>query len=175
MAVSTTTFAERLSKIDSGKTTSWTVPGQGLADFKDESRFLKKAGVKQRTKPTGKSGFRPMLILMALLTGAASVIVARWLDFTFYDDVTAFAATKNIDLASMLAGVPTSLALAIVMSLTAMLVLGLRKSALHVQTAGFMGAFIFEADMVALAPEVYAMFYPPSWVADMVANATLVT
>ena len=38
-----------------------------------------------------------------------------------------------------------------------------------------MGAFIFEADMVALAPEVYAMFYPPSWVADMVASATLVT
>jgi hypothetical protein len=63
----------------------------------------------------------------------------------------------------------------VVLSLTAMMVLGLRKSAIHVQTAGFLGAFVFEAEFVALAPEVYAMFYPPSWVADMMASATLVT
>ncbi|MDA9208471.1 hypothetical protein N9O61_06270, partial [Octadecabacter sp.] len=57
----------------------------------------------------------------------------------------------------------------------AMLVLGLRKSVMPVQVAGFMGAFLFEADLVALAPQVYAWFYPPTWVADMMASATLVT
>ncbi len=174
MAISTTTFAERLDKINSGNTTSWTVPGEGLADVRDERRFLSRAGIKMRQKSTQqKAGL--MLYVVALVSGAASVISARWLDFTFLDDALAFASAKGLDLASMLAGVPTSLVLAVVLSLMAMMIFGLRKSAIHVQTAGFMGAFLFEADLVALAPEVYAKFYPESWVIDMVANATLVT
>ncbi|WP_375281619.1 hypothetical protein [Pseudooctadecabacter sp.] len=174
MAVSTTTFAERMQRIQSGKTTSWTVPGEGLATHKDERSFLSKAGVKMRTKSTQKK-VGILFYLLALVSGAISVIVARWLDFKFLDDAMAFAAGKGIDLASMLTGVPTALGLAIMLSLLAMMVLGQRKSAIHVQTAGFMGAFLFEADLVALAPDVYAMFYPPTWVADMMASATLVT
>lgn len=174
MPVSTTTFADRLSKINSGSTTSWTVPGEGLADLRDEQRFLKKSGVKMRAKSTRKRAGL-MLYLLALVSGAISVIAARWLDFKFLDDALAFAAEKGVDAASYAADVPTSLVLAIVLSLSAMFMLGLRKSAIHVQTAGFMGAFIFEADLVALAPEVYAMFYPEDWVVDMIANAALVT
>ena len=175
MAVSKTTFAERLDKINSGKTTAWTVPGQGLADTQDERRFLAKAGMKKRVRSTQAKRGGLLLYASALLSGAVSVIVARWLDFTFLDDAMAFAAQKGVDLADLLTGVPTSLALAITLSLVSMLILGLRKSAIHVQTAGFIGAFLFEADLVALAPDVYAKFYPEAWIVDMMANATLVT
>lgn len=174
MAVSSTTFAERMNRIESGKTTAWTVPGEGLASVRDERSFLKKSGMKVAKRST-QSKRNPMIYLAAIASGAASVILARWLDFTFLDDAVAFAAEKGLDVASIVTQVPTSLALAIVLSLVAMMLLGLRKSAIQVQTAGFMGAFLFEADLVALAPEVYAMFYPPAWVADMMANATLVT
>ena len=174
MAISTTTFAQRLDKINSGNTRAWTVPGEGLAEIRDERRFLSRAGIKMRQKSTQQKASL-MLYAVALISGAASVIGARWLDFRFLDDALAFANEKGVDAASMLSGVPTSFALAVVLSVVVMLILGLRKSAIHVQTAGFLGAFLFEADLVALAPEVYAKFYPESWVVDMVANASLVT
>ena len=176
MAVSKTTFAERMDRIHSGKTTSWTVPGEGLADYKDERSFLRKSGAKMRAKSTQqKAGL--MLYALALLSGAISVIAARWLDFTFLDDAMAFATEKGVDAANLLSNVPvpTSLMLALVLSLITMIVLGLRKSTLHVQTMGFIGAAVFEADLVALAPQVYARFYPETWVVDMIANASLVT
>jgi hypothetical protein len=40
---------------------------------------------------------------------------------------------------------------------------------------GFLGALLFEGDLVALAPEVYARFYPQSWIANMMASASLLT
>ncbi|SLN17176.1 hypothetical protein [Pseudooctadecabacter jejudonensis] len=174
MAVSKTTFAERMAKIESGNTTSWTVPGEGLAEVRDERRFLAKAGVKMRQKSTQKKAGM-VLYVAALVSGVASVILGRWLDFRFLDDALALAADKGVDLASMIADVPTSFILALVLSLVLMLVLGLRKTAIPVQTAGFLGALVFEGDLVALAPEVYAKFYPPNWVADMMASAALVT
>ncbi len=174
MAVSTTTFADRMKTINSGKTTSWTVPGEGLAELRDERSFLSKANVKMRQKSTQKKA-GILLYLLALVVGAVSVIAARWLDFTFLDTATAFAAEKGFDAASVMADIPTSLVLAVIISGFAMLILGLRKSVMPVQVAGFMGAFLFEADLVALAPQVYAWFYPPTWVADMMASATLVT
>ena len=174
MAVSSTTFAQRMKKINAGNTTSWTVPGEGLAEIRDERSFLSKANVKMRAKSTQKkTGL--LRYAVALLAGAVSVIVGRWLDFTFLDTALAFAAEKGVDAASVMADIPTSLVLAVVISGIAMLVLGLRKSVIPVQVAGFMGAFLFEADLVALAPEVYAKFYPPAWEADMLASATLVT
>ncbi len=175
MAVSKTTFAERMDRINSGKTTSWTVPGEGLAEYRDQRSFLSKSKVKMAVKSNQARKRNPLIWVLAPVSGALSVIVARWLDFTFFDDLVAMASDAGVDMAAMLSNVPTALVLAVVLSLISMLVLGLRKSAIHVQTAGFFGAFIFEADLVALAPDVYAMFYPPSWVADMMANATLVT
>jgi len=174
LAVSKTSFAERLDKINSGNTTSWTVPGQGLADVRDERRFLAKADVKMRAKSTQKKA-SITLYGLALLSGAVSVIAARWLDFTFLDDALAFAADKGVDAASLIVDIPTSLVLAAVISLISMVILRLRKTTLHVQTAGFMGAFLFEAELVALAPQVYGRFYPDAWVADMMSSATLVT
>jgi len=174
MAVSKTTFAERLDKINSGNTTSWTVPGEGLAEVRDERRFLSKANVKMRNKSTQKKT-GVFLYALALVSGAASVIAARWLDFTFMDDALTFAASKGLDAGSLIAGVPTSLVLAVVISFLAMLILRLRKTTIHVQTAGFIGAFLFEAELVALAPMFYSRIYPETWVTDMLASATLVT
>lgn len=175
MAVSSTTFAQRMDKIHSGKTTSWTVPGQGLASVKDERSFLSKSGVKMRQKSTAKKR-GPLMYIIALIVGAASVIAARWIDFTYLDKALAFAAEKGVDAASIIGSVPTSLSLAVIISLVAMFVLGLRsKQTVPLQAAGFMGALMFEGDLVALAPDVYARFYPQSWIADMMASATLLT
>ena len=174
MAVSQTTFAERMKKINSGQTTSWTVPGEGLAEVQDERRFLSKAGVKVREKSTRRKGGR-LVYVLALLAGALSVIAARWLDFTFLDTALAFAAERGLDAAAFVAGVPTALILAVVISLFALLLMGLRKSALPFQAAGFAGAFVFEAELVALAPHIYAKFYPEPWVADMMSSATLLS
>ena len=175
MAVSTTTFAERMSKIQSGKTTSWTVPGSGLATLRDERSFLKKSPVKMAKKSTHKRR-NPLMFVVALGVGAISVIAARWIDFTYLDTAMAFASEKGVDAASIIGNVPTSLALAVVISMVAMFVLGLRsKATVPLQMAGFVGAVLFEADLVAFAPDVYARFYPQSWIADMMANATLLT
>lgn len=175
MAVSSTTFADRMNKINSGNTTSWTVPGQGLATVSDERSFLKKAPVKMLAKSTQKKR-GPMMYLVALAVGAVSVIAARWIDFTYLDTAMAFASEKGVDAASLLSGVPTALSLAVVISIMAMFVLGLRsKQTVPLQMAGFMGAMMFEADLVKLAPEVYARFYPQSWITDMVASASLLT
>jgi len=175
MAVSTTTFAERMNKINSGKTTSWTVPGQGLATVRDERSFLNKSGRKMARKSTQKRR-SPLKFLLALGAGAVSVIAARWIDFTYLDTALAFAAEKGVNAAAIVGSVPTSLSLAILISIMAMFVLGLRsKQTVPLQAAGFMGAFMFEADLVALAPDVYARFYPQSWIADMMASATLLT
>lgn len=174
MAISKTTFQQRMKKINSGNTTSWTVPGEGLAELRDEQRFLAKANVKMRAKSTQKKTSL-LKYALALLVGALSVIVARWVDFTFLETALSFAAEKGVNAADVADAIPTSLVLAVAISGLAMLILGLRKSSLLVQVAGFFAAFLFEADLVALAPDLYAKFYPPAWVADMLANATLVT
>jgi len=175
MAVSTTSFAERMDKINSGKTTSWTVPGQGLASVRDERSFLKKSNVKTRVKSTQKKR-SPLIYVMALLVGAVSVIAARWIDFTYLDTALAFAAEKGVDAGALLSSVPTALSLAVVISIIAMFIMGLgSKKTVPLQATGFLGAMMFESELVALAPEVYARFYPPSWVADMVASASLLT
>jgi hypothetical protein len=175
MAVSTTTFAQRMDKINSGKTTSWTVPGQGLADLRDEKRFLKKSPIKMKKKSTQKKR-NPLMYVAALAVGAVSVIAARWIDFTYLDTAMAFAADKGLDAAALIGNVPTALSLAVIISIIAMFMLGLRsKQTVPLQATGFLGALFFEADLVALAPDLYAQFYPPSWIADMVANASLLT
>lgn len=179
MAVSSTTFAQRMAKINNGQTTSWTVPGQGLADLRDERSFLSKMSKKTGTKMVRKSTQKkrnPLMYIVALAVGAVSVIAARWINFTYLDSALAFAADKGVDAASLIANVPTALSLAVLISIVAMFVLGLRsKQTVPLQAAGFGAALMFEADLVALAPEVYARFYPQSWVADMMANASLLT
>ncbi|MBU2993175.1 hypothetical protein Q4555_01750 [Octadecabacter sp. 1_MG-2023] len=175
MAVSTTTFAERMSKINSGNTTSWTVPGQGLATTSDERSFLKKTPVKMMKKSTQKKR-NPLIYVAALVAGAGSVIAARWIDFTYFDKAMAFAAEKGVDAASVLSSLPIALSLAVLISLVTMFVLGLTsKRTVPLQMAGFVGAVMFEADLVKLAPEVYARFYPDAWVTEMMASATLLT
>ena len=175
MAVSSTTFAQRMDKINSGKTTCWTVPGQGLAELSDERSFLKKSPIKMLKKSTQKRR-NPLMYVAALIVGAVSVIAARWIDFTYFDTAMAFAAEKGVDAAAVLSGLPIALTLAVIISLFAMFVLGLgSKKTVPLQMAGFLGAMMFEADLVALAPTVYAKFYPPSWIADMVASASLLT
>ena len=175
MAVSSTTFAQRMDRINSGKTTSWTVPGEGLATVRDERSFLRKSSVKMARKST-QSKRSPVKYLMALAVGAVSVMAARWIDFTYLDTAMAFAAEKGVDAAAIIGNVPTALSLAVLISVVAMFILGLgSKQTVPLQAAGFVGAVLFEADLVALAPDVYARFYPPSWIADMMANATLLT
>jgi len=115
-----------------------------------------------------------MKYILALISGAASVVAARWLDFTYLETALAFSAEQGVDAANIVANVPTSLVLAFVISFLTMMFLGLRKNALHVQSLSFMCAFLFEADLVALAPDLYAQFYPNTWVTDMLANATFV-
>jgi len=175
MAVSSTTFEQRMNKINSGKTTCCTVPGQGLAEVSDERKFLSKSAIKTRTRST-QAKRSPLRYIVALMMGAGSVIAARWIDFTYFDTAMAFAAEKGLDAAAVLSGLPVALALAVLISVLAMFVFGLgSKKTVPLQVAGFVGTALFEADLVALAPTVYANFYPPSWVADMVASATLLT
>lgn len=175
MAISTTTFAERMNKINSGKTTAWTVPGQGLATLRDERSFLKKSSVKMANRSTHKKR-NPLMYLVALIVGAISVIAARWIDFTYLDTALAFASAKGVDAAALIGDVPTALSLAVLISVVAMFMLGLRsKQTVPLQMAGFVGALLFESELVALAPEIYARFYPQSWISDMVASATLLT
>ena len=164
-----------MDKINAGKTTSWTVPGQGLADLRDERSFLKKSPVKMKKKSTQKKR-NPLMYVAALAVGAVSVIAARWIDFTYLDTAMAFAANNGLDAAALVGNVPTALALAVIISIIAMFMLGLgSKKTVPLQATGFIGAILFEPDLVALAPEVYAQFYPPSWIADMMASATLLT
>lgn len=175
MAVSTTTFAERMDRINSGNTTSWTVPGHGLATVQDERSFLRKAPVKMNKKSTQKRR-NPLMFLVALAAGAASVIAARWIDFTYLDTALGFAAENGLDAASVVGNLPTALGLAVIISIITMFMLGLRsKQTVPLQATGFLGAMLFEPDLVALAPDVYARFYPQSWITDMLASATLLT
>jgi len=65
---------------------------------------------------------------------------------------------------------------AVVISIVAMFVLGLRsKQTVPLQAIGFLAALFFEADLVALAHEVYAHFYQLHWIAYMMASASLLT
>ena len=174
MAVSTTTFAQRMDQINSGQTTSWTVPGQGLATTSDERSFLRKASIKVAKKSTQKKR-NPLTYVAALAVGAVSVIAARWIDFTYQDTAVAFAAEKGVDAAALIGNVPTALALAVIISIVAMLLGPRSKQTVPLQMAGFIGAVLFEGELVALAPDVYAHFYPQSWIADMMATASLLT
>jgi hypothetical protein len=159
----------------SGKTTSWTVPGQGLASASDERSFLRKSGHKMAARSTHKR-ISPFMFLLALVAGAVSVIAARWINFTYLDTALAYAAAKGVDGASIIGSVPTAISLAVVISIVAMFVLRLGcKQTVPLQIVGFLGALLFEGDLVVLAPEVYARFYPQSWIADMMASASLLT
>ncbi len=175
MAVSSTTFAQRMETIKSGKTTSWTVPGQGLASASDERSFLRKSGHKMAARSTHKR-INPFMFLLALVAGAVSVIAARWIAFTYLDAALAFAAEKSVDGASIIGSVRTASRLAVVISIVAMFALRLgSKQTVPLQIVAFLGALLFEGDLVALAPEIYARFYPQSWIVDMMASATLLT
>lgn len=175
MAISNTTFAQRMDKINAGKTTAWTVPGEGLASVRDERSFLSKAGIKQRVRST-HARRNPLVYLMAMLAGAVSVIAARWIDFTYLDTALGFASEKGLDVYAYVADVPTSMVIAAVLSTILLMVLGIRnKAGMGLMGTGFVGAMVFEADLVRLAPDFYARFYPQSWIADMMAQATLLT
>lgn len=181
MAVSSTTFAERMDKINSGKTTSWTVPGQGLASVRDEQSFLRKCRAntpaKAGSKPARRSTQKrrnPLRCIVALVAGAVSVIAARWLDYTYVGQLADLVNGYGVDLALLTEKVPMALAIAAILSLVAMFCLGLRgKAGLVLQATGFLGALLFEPDLVALAPEFYAYLYPPDWISSMMAQATL--
>jgi len=135
-------------------------------------RFARRAQLSVQEIP--KSGY--LKYLAAILVGATSVIAGRWIDFTYLDTALGFAAEKGMDAALMIANVPTALTLAVLISVIGMFVLGLRsKQTVPLQAAGFGGAFVFEAELVAMAPTLYARFYPQSWITEMVANATLLT
>ena len=104
------------------------------------------------------------------------MIAARWIDFTCLDTALAFAADKGLDVASLIGNVPKSLSVAVVISIVAMFVLGLRsKQTVPLQAIGFLAALFFEADLVALAHGVYAHFYQLHWIAYMMASASLLT
>lgn len=181
MAVSSTSFSERMDKINSGKTTSWTVPGEGLASVRDEQSFLRKcranAPKKTSAKPAKRSTQKrrnPLRYVVALVAGAVSVIAARWLDYTFGGQLAEFVNGYGLDLALVTGKVPMALAIAAILSLVAMLCLGLRgKAGLALQATGFLGALVFEPDLVALAPDIYAYLYPPDWISSMMAQASL--
>lgn len=181
MAISSTSFSERMDRINSGRTTSWTVPGEGLATVRDEKSFLRKCRVKAPKMAVGKPERRstqkrrnPLRYVMALLAGAMSVIAARWLDYTYAGQVAEFVNGFGLDMMVMTEKVPMALAIAALLSLFAMGFLGLRgKSGLALQAMGFLGALVFEPDLVVLAPEFYAYLYPPDWISSMMAQASL--
>lgn len=173
MAISTTTFAERLSTINAGKSTSWTVPGGGLASVRDERSFLSKAR-RKLVKRSTHTRRNPVLYILAAVTGAGIVIASRWLDYTYLDSLAGFASSYGVDIAVITQTVPASMMFVVLLSLVAMLVLRLRsKATLGLQAAGILAAMILEPELVAMAPEVYANFYPPDWINSMVAKASL--
>lgn len=172
MAVSKTTFAQRMNRITSGNTTAWTVPGGGLASVRDERSFLRKAGLNRRIGSKAKRR-NPLGYLVALSIGIGSVIAARWLEYTFTQPFAELAVV-NATLALILQQVPVAFLLAAVCGAVVLFGCGLRgRACLLVQATGFIGAMVFEPDLVALAPDFYAYLYPQDWIAMMVSQASL--
>lgn len=168
-----TIFEERLKRIESGYTTCWTVPGEGLAEIQDERRFLSRSAVRMRAKSTQKRRFSPWFLL-ALPAGAISVIIGRWLVFAFQGDILRMAAQRGIDLSTAFISLPIALFLSALICMAASFAIGQSRARIMLLLAGFFATLKFEPDLVALAPDIYATFYPSHWVADMAATASLV-
>jgi len=164
MAVSTTTFAQRMDKINSGKTTSWTVPGQGLATTSDERSFLGKSKVKTLKRSTQKKTGPMMLVLLAVF-GFISVFLGRWLDFMFTDGAIAMAADAGFDPTEYIPRDLTAPAYALLLGMIVTQINGLKGMAVKTMTAGFAVALFAEGQFVQMAPDLFQMVYSPAQIA----------
>lgn len=163
-------FSKRINRINSGKTTHWTVPGGGLASHKQEGRIASGTRLSTR-KPSGVLKDLVMMPL-AVVAGAVAVISGRWLSY-------AFLGADNpleVDLVELLGPMLADLAVPLVLALFIGLILGLttvkRAAAL---IAGFVVLLFYEYELVRVAPEIYAAFYPPAWVSDMLSRPSVLT
>ncbi len=163
-------FAKRINRISSGKTTHWTVPGGGLASRKQEGRIASGTRLGTR-KPSGVLKDMAMMPL-ALVVGALAVVLGRWLRFAFLGA----EGPLEVDLAEFLDPVLADLAVPLVLALGVGLILGLntlkRAAAL---TAGFVAVLYYEHELVRVAPDLYAAFYPPAWISDMLSRPSILT
>lgn len=157
-------FSARLKRINSGKTAHWTVPGEGLASHRQEARIAQNAPGKTWKRAKAPGGI--LMLPIAILTGAVAVVAGRWLTFSYLGA----DGPLGVDLAEMAGPFVADIALAAALSVLFMLIFALTsklRALLHL--AAFGAVLFYEHELVRQVPDLYAMLYPPSWVAEMLA------
>jgi len=156
-------FQARIGRITSGKTTAWTIPGEGLASLSEERHVIAGALRRRSTQADGSTGLG-VSTLMALPAGAVSVMAGRWLSFNEIGP----EGRIPVDLAAMTGDFLAGLVVPLMLALALVLVFSVRtwlRAGLFL--AGFALVYLGEQDLARLMPEAYAMIYPPEMLADL--------
>lgn len=156
-------FGARLKRINAGKTTAWTVPGEGLATRGQEVRMA--SGTKLTARRAKKGGL--FALFMAPLSAALAVVAGHWVAHTYLGP-EGLVPQDYLELAGPFL---SAHAVALVLSGLFILIFDLTtKLRLVLHLAVFATLLLNEHELVRLAPEIYSALYPADWVAEMSAR-----
>lgn len=164
MATQHDAFQERLDRIVRGKTSNWTVPGEGIAKPGQEHKIAALNVHRKVVKKKNPLGPKPLIMLpLALILGIVVVLAGDWVTLTWltadgplgFDPVEAFGP----EIGSLTAAA----------AMSAVLAFGLQLKGLRfwVHIAGFAFAALYTAEIVQFAPALFEAYFPGAWMADM--------
>lgn len=164
MASQHDSFHSRLDRIQRGKTSAWTVPGEGIAKPGQEHRIAALNVQRRVVKKKNPLGRKPLIMLpLAFILGVAIVLFGDWVTMTW---LTADGPV-GLDPIEMFGPEAGRLTAAGVMSALTCMGLRLGGARFWVHAAGFAFAVVYTAEIVQFAPDLFAPHFPGWWMSDM--------
>lgn len=164
-------FAERLSRINKGGANTMGQVYVGPADDTDRSRRKRTKTRMKKSERVGKSKPKkaPSKLIMwpvGLMVGLLAMLAARVLAFHFVVEGTLF----GVELPEQMIGLGGQVGLGLVLLYLLVNLVGLRGSAILAGVAGFAVMVLYEPNLMAFYPEVFAQIYSPAHVSTTLAQ-----
>ncbi|KPP86951.1 MAG: hypothetical protein HLUCCA08_17610 [Rhodobacteraceae bacterium HLUCCA08] len=164
MASQHDSFHSRLDRINRGKTSAWTIPGEGIAKPGQEHRIAALNVQRRAVARKSPLGRAPLIMLpLALILGVAAVLLGEWLTLTY---LTA-DGPLGLDPVEMFGPEFGRYAAAALVAALACIGLHLGGARFWAHLAGFGFAVLYMPEIVQFAPDPFAEVFPRGWMSAM--------
>lgn len=166
MTAQTETFQARLTRINSGKTTSWTVPGAGIANTKSTASFRNVTKRKNAQARRPQRGLHRLLgLCFGVLAGALGVGAVRFIRWHY------FGLSEEAMSADMLLAIDAVAAMAFAYVVSGVFRFGGRATMLA-QMVGVLAMLASMHNLVWLYPDPFQSAFGAEWVARTLETTT---
>lgn len=166
MTGQTETFQARLTRINSGKTTSWTVPGAGIANKKSNADYRKVTNRKTVQARRPQRGLHRLLgLCFGVLAGALGVGVVRFIRWHY------FGLSDEAISADMLLAIDAFAAIAFAYVVSGVFRFG-GRAAMLAQMVGVLAMLASMHNLVWRYPDPFQVAFGTEWVARTLETTT---